>query len=72
MKKILSRVLTLLVCGLQCGCIVPSTSTSSQSSSSSNSSSSTIIDDFGNAISYTFIVDAVTEEYATITFTKNN
>ena len=67
MKKILSRVLTLLVCWLLCGCIVPSPSTSSQSSSSS-----TIIDDFGNTISYAFIVDALTEEYATIPFTKNN
>ena len=30
----------------------------------------TITDDTGNELIYTFIIDAITEEYATITFTK--
>ena len=35
-------------------------------------SSNSIIDDQGNKISYTFTVDSLTDEYATITFNKNN
>lgn len=35
-------------------------------------SSSDILDDNGNKISYVFKVDSITEEQATITFTKNN
>jgi M6 family metalloprotease-like protein len=35
-------------------------------------SSADIIDDQGNKISYTFTVDSLTDEYATITFNKNN
>ena len=35
-------------------------------------SSNSIIDDQGNKISYTFTVDSLTDEYATITFDKNN
>lgn len=32
----------------------------------------TITDDTGSELIYTFVIDAITEEYATITFTKNN
>lgn len=35
-------------------------------------SSADTIDDQGNRISYTFTVDSLTDEYATITFNKNN
>ena len=30
-----------------------------------------VIDDYGNELMYSFIVDALSEEYATITFQKN-
>ena len=36
------------------------------------SSSSSIVDDQGNKISYIFTVDSMTEDYATITFVKND
>ena len=35
-------------------------------------SAADILDDQGNKISYTFTVDSLTDEYATITFNKNN
>ena len=36
-----------------------------------SSSSSSLVDDLGNTISYTFTVDSLNSEFATITFTKN-